>query len=1026
MTPSSDDPQAAELLAHAAWIRRLALGLVGQPALADDLVQDTWLAALRRPPSAERPLRPWLGTVLRNAARQAFRGSGRRARREAEARPAEPVPGPEELAERLELERALTDELARLAEPFRSTLMLRFYGGLEPSEIARRQDLPAGSVRWRVKRGLDLLRERLDARFGGRPQWSVLFLSFARPFGAPLTGAAAVALPGVLAMHAFTKLGIGAAAAVALAFGLRLGGVWPDALWPLPHEEPARVSIRPLVPEVPAEPRLAAQPVIAAERQALPVLVAERKAAEPEPTALPAAAVAARVVDELGAPISGARLRVVDADDEATSNVEGELRLELALPSERRAFVFALSARGFGSLGVEAVVSAGSPTHLGTLVLLYGGVVSGFVRSQDGLPLVDAQVTFTGTDLPRNELERERLQPASSRVPEGRTRADGSFTVEGVRAGHVRAWAHAPGHLASYSAPLEVRAGHESYGLELVLEPVPPANHVAGVVLDPDGHAVASALLDYRHSSSRSGVTTTGDKHADADGRFTFLLPDDAELWITARDPEQRFGPASASEVRTGTGELVLQLTRVEGFELRVTGPRSEPVTTYAVDVLSPDQSFQHQRLPRAEREDGRVMLRRPSQPFALRVEAAGYELALTGPLDPAALSELLTVPLVPLPGLRGSVTVDGNPAAGASVSLHPLVSERLKYVKDGFRALVEQAVDTVTTDSEGRFLLTPRKPGRYVVRAERAGRAPAVSATIEIGPTLDGGELALALTPGGAIEGRVVTTDGTDPAGTIVGLSRGDGHDRTLRVGPDGAFRFERLTPGPWLLLQRDEEIRPGSTTTSTSEVRAPLPEPEWTCRVHEGQTTHQDLVLGASDACTLAGRLTIDGRAPGSWSAVLFPEEQFFAADGGKRVPLASDGSFRVGMPEPGRYRLVLAGNSVEGSEQYVLDLVELDWGARDWEFELVTGVLHVTDVPGPSEEGPPSFVHLWDGPGERMAVTIVAGDAAGLVRVSVPAGPGRIARPDPSTLDFALWPTSLELDVPRGGEARASLAP
>jgi RNA polymerase sigma-70 factor (ECF subfamily) len=292
MGPSPEERQGAELLRHAAWIRRLALGLVGDAALAEDLVQDTWLAALRRRPSADQPLRPWLGTVLRNAARQAFRGGARRGERQALARAPAPVAGPEELAERLEVERRLTDELARLDEPFRSTLMLRYYEQLEPGEIARRQGLPAGTVRWRVKRGLERLRERLDDCLGERAQWSALVLSLARPdAGLPWAGTATAALPGALAMHALTKVGIGAAAVVALAVGLRLGGALPESVWPLRREAPAALAMRPLTPELAEAETLAAEPVLTpgSERRAVRPAPAPAAASQPRPRPAPRA-----------------------------------------------------------------------------------------------------------------------------------------------------------------------------------------------------------------------------------------------------------------------------------------------------------------------------------------------------------------------------------------------------------------------------------------------------------------------------------------------------------------------------------------------------------------------------------------------------------------------------------------------------------------------------------------------------------------------------------------------------------------
>ena len=42
--------RAEDLRAHAAWLRRLAGALVAESAAADDLVQETWLAALEQRP----------------------------------------------------------------------------------------------------------------------------------------------------------------------------------------------------------------------------------------------------------------------------------------------------------------------------------------------------------------------------------------------------------------------------------------------------------------------------------------------------------------------------------------------------------------------------------------------------------------------------------------------------------------------------------------------------------------------------------------------------------------------------------------------------------------------------------------------------------------------------------------------------------------------------------------------------------------------------------------------------------------
>src|SRR5262245_23332549 len=136
-TKPTASPEA--LLEHATWLRALARSLVGDAALADDLTQETWVAALRRPPEGDRDVRPWLGTVLRNVARFRGRGDGNRAARERAAAATaaatgaggEPAaPSSEELLERHETQQLLARLVGELDEPYRTTVLLRFGEGL--------------------------------------------------------------------------------------------------------------------------------------------------------------------------------------------------------------------------------------------------------------------------------------------------------------------------------------------------------------------------------------------------------------------------------------------------------------------------------------------------------------------------------------------------------------------------------------------------------------------------------------------------------------------------------------------------------------------------------------------------------------------------------------------------------------------------------------------------------------------------------------------------------------------------------
>ena len=167
-----------ELLEHQGWVRDLARRLVRDPALADDVAQSVWVSALEHGPSVPVKedsglLRSWLGTVTRNAARQLRRSESRRADHEARAasRSEGRLPSAAELVERSALNRRVAEAVERLGEPYSSTLLLRFFEGLPPREIARRQGVPVETVRTRLTRGIATLRSSLDEEFGDRGTW---------------------------------------------------------------------------------------------------------------------------------------------------------------------------------------------------------------------------------------------------------------------------------------------------------------------------------------------------------------------------------------------------------------------------------------------------------------------------------------------------------------------------------------------------------------------------------------------------------------------------------------------------------------------------------------------------------------------------------------------------------------------------------------------------------------------------------------------------------------------------------------
>jgi RNA polymerase sigma-70 factor (ECF subfamily) len=168
MSSPADPADLRSLLAHERPLRALCRALVQERSDGEDLEQETWLAALMGPP--ERAPRAWLRRVARNLAARRERSEWRRARREARAAKSEALPDSAELVQRAELFQALLAEVVGLEEPYRSTVMLRYFEGRTTQEIAAAHAITESNVHVRLHRGLRELRSRLDRR-GGRERW---------------------------------------------------------------------------------------------------------------------------------------------------------------------------------------------------------------------------------------------------------------------------------------------------------------------------------------------------------------------------------------------------------------------------------------------------------------------------------------------------------------------------------------------------------------------------------------------------------------------------------------------------------------------------------------------------------------------------------------------------------------------------------------------------------------------------------------------------------------------------------------
>ena len=144
---------------------RLALRVVRDPSLAEDAVQDGFLAVWRtattyRPDRAKAST--WVLTLVhRRAVDLVRREQHRRADPIDETfEPTDDSRTDEEAATREE-RRRVQAALARLAPDRRQALELAYYGGLSQSEIAERLGVPLGTIKSRMFSGLAHLREIL-------------------------------------------------------------------------------------------------------------------------------------------------------------------------------------------------------------------------------------------------------------------------------------------------------------------------------------------------------------------------------------------------------------------------------------------------------------------------------------------------------------------------------------------------------------------------------------------------------------------------------------------------------------------------------------------------------------------------------------------------------------------------------------------------------------------------------------------------------------------------------------------------
>lgn len=164
------DESALEALyaRYGGLVYTLALRIVGDPELAREVLQDTFLRSwdgwdAYDPARGRVPW--WLMGIARNRAIDLLRSRSHQARLRERERLTPAVPtseaGGRDTTEALGLRRAVTNALQELSTVQRQAIELAYYGGFTQVEIARELGEPLGTIKSRTREGMERLRRLL-------------------------------------------------------------------------------------------------------------------------------------------------------------------------------------------------------------------------------------------------------------------------------------------------------------------------------------------------------------------------------------------------------------------------------------------------------------------------------------------------------------------------------------------------------------------------------------------------------------------------------------------------------------------------------------------------------------------------------------------------------------------------------------------------------------------------------------------------------------------------------------------------
>ncbi len=503
------DPE--DLMRNDAWLRPFVQSMIGKGQLVDDVLQETWLTALRRPPAEPGALRSWLAQVARRLALRQLRSDRRRRSHEEGAAQTEALPSTEETVQKFAAQRFVTATVAKLAEPYRTTIILRYHHEIAIREIAERMETTEANVRQRLKRGMDEVRRRCEKEYGKDWRASSALLGLAGLRDAAVAVKTTTPfLIGALLMKPYTS----ATAVFALVL---LAWFSPElTLWFAPSvaDDPvARQAVK--LPEeklVPAGPTARED----SERQ-----VVSQTAPDKE-LSTETVRISGTVYDLKGQPF--ANVPVGNAVYNAANSTPGDIRepiaeprfTELGLSDHRGQFEFEtssfqddlLAGPRFVTIQTSRIWFANQDRGGIVVVVARALKISGTITDEQGRPITDCSVGQSRPEFQDFPIDLQdcNYQPRSGTYADSK----GQFELTKVAANGGSISFASPG----YDTYWHTEVDREQTNLRIVLRKSQSMFSLRGTVVDHRGQLVANATVGIGEQTTRT----------DTSGQFEFTV----------------------------------------------------------------------------------------------------------------------------------------------------------------------------------------------------------------------------------------------------------------------------------------------------------------------------------------------------------------------------------------------------------------------------------------------------------------------------------------------------------------------